>query len=142
LTTIDAILKSACGSRNFHLEAKPEKRRGKVVKPRNDCPEVQKMHWDLKYWCIENNLTFLKEYKFSKDRKFRFDFGIEEHRIGIEYQGLNSKKSGHTTLVGYTKDTEKINLAISLGWRVLTFTILNYQTVLQKVEDLINPVSH
>ena len=133
--TIEAILNSKVAGLNEHLREVPPKRK-KVVKARNDCPQVQKIHWDLKYWCIEKNIQFEKEYKFSK-RKFRFDFALPEYKIGVEYDGLNSEKSGHTTLVGFTKDTEKINLAISEGWKVLRYTVLNYQNVLQDIQKLI-----
>lgn len=130
--SIDDIKKSACFSRNQHLFVEPVKK--KVKKARNDCKEVSWIHWQLKYWCEEKGYELKKELQFAKPRKFRFDFAIPEFKIGIEYDGLNSDKSGHTTLVGFTKDTEKINLAISLGWKVLRFTVLNYQTVLQEVE--------
>jgi very-short-patch-repair endonuclease len=118
---------------NQHLK-EVTKSKKKVIKPRNDCKEVQWIHWQLKYWCLENKITFEKEFKFSKERKFRFDFCLPDYKIGIEYDGLNSEKSGHTTLTGFTKDTEKINLAISLGWKVLRFTVLNYKSVLQEVK--------
>ena len=77
--------------------------------------------------CEQNNI----QYKIHRNLD---DFAIPELMIAVEYQGLNSKKSGHTTLLGYTKDTDKFNLAISKGWKVLAFTILNYQTVLQEVQ--------
>lgn len=135
MNQIETILNSPCGALNRHLETKPEKK--KIIKARNDCPEVQWIHWQLKYWCLEKGIEYQKEHKFSKKRKFRFDFAIKDYHIGIEYQGLMSNKSGHTTLLGYTGDTEKNNLALSEGWRVLTFTVINYQTVIQKIESLI-----
>lgn len=42
-------------------------------------------------------------------------------------------KSGHTTLNGYTKDTDKYNLATIDGWRLLRFTIKNYKQVIKKL---------
>ena len=131
--TIEAILSSKVGEINQHLREVQPKRK-KVVKARNDCPEVQYIHWQLKYWCEEKGYTLEKEYKFSKERKYRFDFAIPELMIAVEYDGLMSEKSGHTTLKGFTSDTDKINLAISKGWKVLRFTVLNYQQVLQEVE--------
>jgi very-short-patch-repair endonuclease len=131
--TIETIKKSACGKLNPHLD-EPMKKKSKVIKARNDCPEVQYIHWQLKYWCIEQGYTLEKEYRFAKPRKFRFDFCLPEFKIAVEYDGLNSEKSGHTTLKGFTSDTEKINIAISLGWKVLRFTVLNYQTVLHEIE--------
>lgn len=129
---IQTILNSPCGSLNQHLEVKPEKK--VIIKARNDCKEVSWIHWQLKYWCEEKGYELKKELQFAKPRKFRFDFAIPELMIAIEYDGLNSEKSGHTTLVGFTSDTEKINLAISLGWKVLRFTCINYQQVLREVE--------
>lgn len=130
--TIQSILDSPCGQLNDHLRVEPVRKK-KIIKARNDCKEVQWIHWQLKYWCIEKGYTLEKEYRFSK-RRFRFDFALPEFKIGIEYDGLNSEKSGHTTLLGFTKDTDKINLAISLGWKVLRFTCINYKQVLQEVE--------
>ena len=130
--SLNDITNSPCGHLNNHLQDKKKKQR-KIVKARNDCPEVQWTHWQLKYWCEERGFGLEKEYRFSK-RRFRFDFAIPELKIAIEYDGLNSKKSGHTTLVGFTSDTEKINLAISMGWKVLRFTVMNYQQVLREVE--------
>lgn len=153
MNQIETILNSPCGKLNRHLETKPEKK--KIIKARNDCQQVQKIHWDLKYYCEEKGLLMIPELKFYKKRKFRFDFAImkgiteiqarnfqygkENIICAIEYDGLNSEKSGHTTLTGFTSDTEKINLAISEGWRVLRYTVLNYQNVLQDIEKLIKP---
>ena len=132
--TIQSVLNSACGARNQHLVPDVRKKVKRVIKARNDCKEVQWIHWQLKYWCEEKGYTLEKELQFAKPRKFRFDFAVPEFKIAIEYDGLNSGKSGHTTLLGFTSDTDKINLAISRGWKVLRFTVLNYQTVLQEVE--------
>lgn len=127
------ILNSKCGNLNQHLSETKKK----IVKPRNDCPEVVKMHWDLKYWCLEKGIKFRKEYHFAKGRRYRFDFCIPDYKLGIEYDGLNSVKSGHTTLIGYTSDTEKLNLAVKEGWTVLRYTVLNYRNVLQDLEKII-----
>lgn len=70
---------------------------------------------------------FEKEYKFNPQRKWRFDFAIPEMKIGIEYEGLMSAKSRHTTITGFSNDTEKYNAAQALGWRVLRYTALNYK---------------
>jgi very-short-patch-repair endonuclease len=133
---IETILNSKAGRLNQHLKEVQPKRK-KPVKSRNDCQQVIKMHWDLKYFCIEKEIQFEKEYRFHVKRKFRFDFALPEYKIGIEYDGLNSEKSGHTTLTGFTKDTEKRNLATSLGWQVFNYTVLNYQNVLQDIQKII-----
>jgi very-short-patch-repair endonuclease len=134
--TISDVLKSPCGSRNQHLaEDKPKK---KILKARNDCKEVQWIAWQLKYWCIEKGIRFEKEFKFAKGRRYRADFALPDQMIVIEYQGLNSAKSGHSTLVGYTEDTERMKVANDLGYRVLYYTVLNYRNVLQDLEKIMN----
>ncbi len=73
---------------------------------------------------IENYVT---ELQFDEVRKFRFDWAIPSLKIGLEYEGIMSAKSRHTTISGYSKDIEKYNLAITLGWRVLRYTAKNYK---------------
>lgn len=77
---------------------------------------------------------FVTEHKFDKVRKFRFDWAIIDLKIAIEYEGIVSEKSRHTSLNGFSNDCTKYNLAIANGWRVLRYTALNYQNI---EEDLI-----
>ena len=70
---------------------------------------------------------YVKELKFHPSRKWRFDFAIESLRIAIEYEGIMSEKSRHTTISGMSRDCEKYNTAQLLGWKVLRFTALNYK---------------
>ncbi len=72
------------------------------------------------------NIKFIEEHKFSPNRKFRFDIYLTDLNIGIEYEGLMSEKSRHTTIEGYSKDAEKYNLATCLGIKVLRYTALNF----------------
>lgn len=69
---------------------------------------------------------FDKEYRFDKSRRFKFDWANEAAKVAIEYEGLMSEKSGHTTITGYTSNCDKYNLAACQGWRVLRYTALNY----------------
>lgn len=73
------------------------------------------------------------EYKFLEDRNFRADHAIPSKRILCEYEGLQSERSGHTTLLGYTKDTEKYKLASQAGWEIWRYTVLNFTSI---VDDL------
>ena len=86
----------------------------------------------------QSTLSFVKEYQFDKERKFRFDWALPEFKYYFEYDGLQSEKSGHTTLLGFTKDTEKRALATDLGWRGKHYTILNYQNIVQDLKILRN----
>ena len=77
---------------------------------------------------LENSgLIFVSELEFSPDRKFRFDWAVPDLMVAVEYEGIFSEKSGHTTLSGYKKDIVKYNLATKLGWKVLRYTADNYQ---------------
>ena len=78
----------------------------------------------------------VKEYKFLENRKFRADFYIPSKNCLIEYEGLNSKKSRHTTKTGYTKDCEKYNLASIAGYRIIRITALNINDI-KKFLDLL-----
>jgi very-short-patch-repair endonuclease len=133
---ISSILNSPVGHLNQHLKVSQPKK--KIIKARNDCKEVQWIHWQLKYWCIEKGIRLEKEFKFAKGRRYRADFALPDQMIIIEYQGLNSAKSGHSTLVGYTKDTERMKIANDLGYRVLYYTVLNYKNVLQDLTKLLS----
>lgn len=66
------------------------------------------------------------EHKFCT-RKFKFDYALLQAKIAIEYEGLMSEKSRHTTIRGYATDCEKYNLAVANGWRVLRYTAVNWK---------------
>lgn len=83
-----------------------------------------------------SGLKFTSEFEFSPDRKFRFDWALPDLMIAIEYEGIFSEKSGHTTLTGYTKDVIKYNLAIKKGWRVLRYTANNYLDFEKDLEEI------
>lgn len=85
-------------------------------------------------------LPYQKEYRFHPERKFRFDFAIPDYKIAIEYEGIFSLKSRHTTVTGYSFDTEKYNLAIIGGWKVLRYTQLTYTNAGQDIEKLLKAV--
>jgi hypothetical protein len=92
-------------------------------------------------WCKENDCQAIAEYKFHPKRKWRFDFALfrknGDKLCAIEYEGLNSCKSRHTTITGYTGDTEKYNAAQLEGWKVLRYTALNYKNVLIDLNKII-----
>ena len=73
-----------------------------------------------------SGFAFVPEFRFDLKRKFRFDWAIPDLMVAVEYEGIFSEKSGHTTLSGYTKDVTKYNLATKRGWKVLRYTADNY----------------
>lgn len=130
--TIQDLQKSACAAKNPHLFTDKKQRQ-----PRKVSKHVLWIGEQLKEWCEEKGYELKEEYRFHQARKFRFDFFIVELRLGIEYNGLVSDKSRHTTLKGYTGDMEKINLAQSEGYKVVQFTILNYLKVIDTIEKIL-----
>ena len=56
------------------------------------------------------------EFKFLPDRRFRFDWAFPDKKIAIEYDGIQG--SGHASINGVLRDSEKLNLANLAGWRV------------------------
>ncbi|WP_185092680.1 hypothetical protein [Epilithonimonas caeni] len=85
-----------------------------------------------------SELPFVSELKFDEVRDFRFDWAIPELNLAIEYEGIFSDKSGHTTLSGYKKDCEKYNLATLRGWRMLRYTAANYLDIEEDIKNLKN----
>lgn len=64
----------------------------------------------------------IREYKFLKDRRFRFDFAWPFFQVAVEIQGSVWTGGRHVQGYGYTSDCEKYNLAMIDGWRVLKVT--------------------
>lgn len=86
----------------------------------------------------EGNIPkYVREHQFHHERKFRFDWAIPDLMIAIEYEGLMSEKSGHTTISGYTKDCTKYNLAAIEGWKVLRYTAINYQDLADDLRSVL-----
>jgi len=71
----------------------------------------------LYLWEMLSKHKLEKEYKFHPVRKWRFDYAHPKSKIAIEIEGINTHKMGrHQTLVGYSKDCEKYNQAITEDW--------------------------
>lgn len=75
----------------------------------------------------KNIPKFHTEYRFHEKRRWRFDWAIPMLKLAIEYEGIFSEKSRHTSVKGYTRDTEKYNAAAKDGWTVLRYTADNYR---------------
>lgn len=112
------------------LDKKCPKKKSKVKKI---TPQIL----ELCAYLTANNIPYECEYKFHETRKWRFDIAIYSMRIAIEYEGIYSKKSRHTTKQGYQGDTEKYNAATALGWRVLRYTHKTYTQFYNDIKGLI-----
>lgn len=84
---------------------------------------------------------YVPEYQFDKHygkRLFRADFCIPKYGILIEFEGLSKRNSRHQSLTGYTKDSEKYNLATVLGFNILRYTQLSLNDTNQLILDIKN----
>ena len=64
----------------------------------------------------------VREYQFTPERKFRFDYAWPEQRVAVEVDGGVWHGGRHTRGAGIVRDLTKMNLATLKGWRVLRFT--------------------
>ena len=112
------------------VEMKPRKKEVKIRAKDKVSYEKKFIDAFLVTFCEANGFELSRELKFCKDRKFRFDWSIEGLMIAVEYEGIYGGKSRHTTVTGYSKDTEKYNLAASLGWKVYRYTANTYKSIL------------
>jgi len=60
------------------------------------------------------------EYRFHETRRWRFDYANIESKIAVEIDGGQWVSSGGRH--NRDSDREKINEAISMGWKVLRFS--------------------
>src|SRR3990167_11379402 len=64
----------------------------------------------------------IREYKFLKDRRFRFDFAWKKQKIAVEIEGGIWIHGAHVRSKHFISDCDKYNLAVLNGWRVFRFT--------------------
>ena len=62
------------------------------------------------------------EHRFDAKRKWRFDRAWIEQRVAVELDGGVYSNGRHTRGKGFENDAEKLNAAVSDGWRVFRFT--------------------
>ena len=133
--TIEDIRNSAVAHLNPHIldAGKP--------KPKTVKKLSRQKEWltkELKDWGIINSLVLETEYRFFEPRKWRFDWAYPQRMIAVEYEGIFSKKSRHTTITGFTGDTDKYSKAAVMGWKVVRVTALNYKNVIELLEEAKN----
>ena len=65
--------------------------------------------------------TWIAEYRFHPDRRWRFDFAWPNERIAVEIEGITHYGNGigrHQSAKGFVADCEKYEAALLDGWRV------------------------
>lgn len=91
----------------------------------------------IEYALIAKKVEYVKEYKFDAVRRFRADYAVISMKLLIEYNGIISTKSRHTSITGYSRDMTKINLAQINGWKVLQYTPLTFKDFVHDLNTLL-----
>lgn len=112
----------------------PKSRKKRV--PSMPCKQVLWMGGQLAWWAITNGIMVEREWRFHPVRKWRMDFFIDKLKCGIEYEGIFSEKSRHTTKSGYVNDAEKYREAEKMGIKVLRYTAKDYKKVIKDINEL------
>lgn len=63
----------------------------------------------------------VREYRFDKVRRWRFDLAWPDRMLAVEVQGGVWSRGKHGRGSGVAKDYEKLNTAQIMGWKVLQF---------------------
>lgn len=88
-------------------------------------------------WLKSKGIDYVLEHKFHPKRKWRADIAIPSLNVLIEFDGIMSAKSRHTSITGFSNDCEKINQAQLLGWKVLRYTVINKSQFFTDIESLL-----
>lgn len=119
----------------FDEVKKPEKKKGGAF-PKGPCLQVQWMWSNLAWWSLANGIEVMREHQFHEVRRWRFDFFIANLNCGIEYEGIFSDKSRHTSRAGFSGDVEKYREAAKMGITVFRYTAKDYKNVIKDINLL------
>lgn len=64
----------------------------------------------------------VREYRFYKPRRWRFDYALPLYKIAVEVEGGVWTGGRHVRPQGFLGDIQKYNTAALLGWRVFRVT--------------------
>jgi very-short-patch-repair endonuclease len=108
---------------------------GKPKRIKKKCPYKERMLRQLIMVLSDYpELELKKEHHFAKPKQYRFDFAIPAVKIAVEYEGIFSPISRHTSKTGFVGDAEKYNLATAMGWRVLRYTANTVDNLKSEIE--------
>ena len=76
----------------------------------------------LFYWTLlaPDLAVPVPEFRFSSERKYRFDWAYPEQLVAVEVDGGQFAPGGGRHALD--SDRAKLNLAASMGWRVFRFS--------------------
>lgn len=96
---------------------------------------------NLFYYAQEKCWTLIEEYKFAlPERQFKNDWGVlkdDKPIFVVEYEGLFSERSGHTSIKGIHRDIEKYGLLQKMGIPLIRLTALTYKELFNKINDVL-----
>ncbi len=119
----------------------------KVVKHfKQRTPEKDCLYREVHSWANWRGLDLFEEYVFHPQRKWRLDLllssrepfienNVPMFRLAVEYEGIFSKKSRHTTKKGFSGDCDKYREAAKMGIVVLRYTAMNHRQVLSDLNE-------
>lgn len=107
----------------------------KIPKSKKVYSNKEKDH--IEWVLIGLKVKYVKEYKFHPTRKWKFDWAIPELMCAVEFEGVMSEHSRHTSVTGFSGDTTKYNEAAKLRWIVLRYTVLTYKNVGNDIEHFL-----
>ena len=87
--------------------------RGAVVRVLTGRRWEEEFAWQMD----QDRVSYLREFRFLADRRFRFDFALLPQMVAVEIDG-----AVHRIRSRFEGDREKGNLALLAGWRVMHFS--------------------
>lgn len=113
---------------------------GRIVTKAFRKPTSKAKEWiekNLLYWCSAKGYTVIEEYRFNPERKWRSDWYIPQLNCLLEFEGgVFQQNGGHNSVKDYTKDLNKYNSAIQLGFRLIRLNAINYKSLLTELNNL------
>lgn len=96
------------------------KKRARTAKTKKITPPVTDVFTQI---CAkELGVECVKEYRFYKNRQWRFDYALPKYKIAIEVEGGVWTQGRHVRPVGFLGDMNKYNMATLMGWRLFRTT--------------------
>lgn len=94
----------------------------KIAKPKQFNKWEAKLN-DILHSLLPDRLIY-PEFRFHEIRKWRFDFAVicDYTKIAFEIEGGTWSGGRHVHPIGFAKDCEKYNMAVSMGWQVYRLT--------------------
>ena len=81
----------------------------KSAKKQKDKERIKRIHSQFTDWLNANNIAFVKEYKFCKERKWLIDYYLPELNAAIEVEGGVWSGGRHVNPKGFLNDMDKYN---------------------------------